>query len=129
MMKCSTLTLTQEAIHGLLFPVTTESVRPLVQNFIIRFQHVCQNFSHGGLCFLYEYIQSSYSEYLTFKMKAVRSFKTPVTACQTGPNIPRDFRLHSNVHGLLYFLLLQHRFFLCKTRYKMSLIKILTSEL
>lgn len=82
MMKCSTLTLVQEATHGKFFPVSTESLQTLVQNFIIRFQHSCQrwglveNFSHGGLCFLYEYIQSNYSEYLILKMKTVPSFKT-----------------------------------------------------
>jgi hypothetical protein len=38
MMKCSTLTLAQEVIHGKLFPVSTESLQTLIQNFIIRFQ-------------------------------------------------------------------------------------------
>lgn len=42
LMKYSTLTLAQEAIHGKLSPVSTESLQTLVQNFILRFQHSCQ---------------------------------------------------------------------------------------
>ena len=81
MMKCSTLTLAQEATHGKFFPVSTESLQTLVQNFIIRFQHSCQrwglveNFSHGGLYFLHGYVQSNCSEYLILKMKILSSFK------------------------------------------------------
>jgi hypothetical protein len=63
------------------------------------------------------------------KMKAPHPSKHLLLfACPTGPNIPRDFRLHSNLHAVLYFQLWRHRF-LCKTRNKMSLIKLLTSEL